>query len=636
MKKKNILLLVFFFSMTYWENNSFALANKSRSIIRKIDIEKNRNYSFKPFSTNERITSLSIEGSISKDADDYLVRVILKDKEGNDHLIMEFYPEISEQEHIAFQNYGEETLNLNNVVPDSIKIFLKSATIHIDKIITTKELPGYSPDKLFEEKRNNNREKQLKNIVNKINSYNETHQKLWRAGVTTLSRKSYQEKKRILNFNDSCSTRGFEYYADGIYEIGQPNETTLNRTSIDSSYVDNFDWRNRHGINWMTSVKDQGSVNFCYPFATIGSIEAVTNLYYNQKLDLDLSEQELACCSGLRNPYHGTGYSEAHKLLDYLQTYGVCDEVAYPFVPGATSGTCRSDEITPNELVAINGYGNVYENEDSIKHALINHGPLVSGVYTTNWINHAMVMVGYGILHLGDTIYQYIDANGNWNGHYTVKEGDPHIGRTYFIYKNSCGPDAPGHLGGYMRVIHYNYPLSVIPTFYCLPPISTMNYNENDIVCSDADGDGYYYWGLGAKPASCPSWVPDTPDGDDSDINYGPMNEFGVLDSLTCGTTIKTPVVYSNNNSTSCRIGIVRGGTLTINGTLSLFENSKIRVCEEGTLIVDGGTIQNANLELIPGSTLIIRNNGVINMANGKVFDAPKGVFVNIESGIIN
>jgi hypothetical protein len=39
---------------------------------------------------------------------------------------------------------------------------------------------------------------------------------------------------------------------------------------------------------------------------------------------------------------------------------------------------------------------------------------------------------------------------------------------------------------------------------------------------------------------------------------------------------------------------------------------------------------------MVPGSTLIVRNNGVVNMATGKAFVAPKGVVVNIESGEIN
>ena len=64
--------------------------------------------------------------------------------------------------------------------------------------------------------------------------------------------------------------------------------------------------------------------------------------------------------------------------------------------------------------------------------------------------------------------------------------------------------------------------------------------------------------------------------------------------------------------------------------------DAKIRVCKNGTLIVDGGTIQNANLKLVPGCHLIVRNNGTINMASGLSFDAPVGAIIDIDEGIIN
>ena len=83
-------------------------------------------------------------------------------------------------------------------------------------------------------------------------------------------------------------------------------------------------------------------------------------------------------------------------------------------------------------------------------------------------------------------------------------------------------------------------------------------------------------------------------------------------------------------------MGIVNGGTLTITGTTTLTGNAKIRVCEGGTLIIDGGTLQNADITLVPGCTVIVRNNGKINMASGKDFVAPEGAVINIESGEIN
>ena len=58
--------------------------------------------------------------------------------------------------------------------------------------------------------------------------------------------------------------------------------------------------------------------------------------------------------------------------------------------------------------------------------------------------------------------------------------------------------------------------------------------------------------------------------------------------------------------------------------------------CEGGVLIVDGGTIQNADITMVPGSQLIVRNNGKIYMTSGKEFEAPKGAYVNIENGEIN
>ena len=51
---------------------------------------------------------------------------------------------------------------------------------------------------------------------------------------------------------------------------------------------------------------------------------------------------------------------------------------------------------------------------------------------------------------------------------------------------------------------------------------------------------------------------------------------------------------------------------------------------------VPTATLQNADITMVPGSTLIVRNNGKINMATGQVFHAPRGVIVNIESGEIN
>ena len=78
-----------------------------------------------------------------------------------------------------------------------------------------------------------------------------------------------------------------------------------------------------------------------------------------------------------------------------------------------------------------------------------------------------------------------------------------------------------------------------------------------------------------------------------------------------------------------------RNRILTITGTVTMTEQSIIRVCEGGTLVIDGGTLLNANLQLISGCHLIIRNNGCIRVPSGSTYNTPVGAIVDIESGSI-
>lgn len=639
MKRRLFFILVFLSAIliTSQAEDCFKIANKF-AVVETIPLNftMTNDYSFKPFSAGNKISGLSVDANITKYAYDYLVRIILKDSQGEEYLVMESYKELCNDNSITIRDYCEETSLLENVCPDSLIVIVKNASVNITNIKCTSDNSYIKNGKEYYISQDSLRKAQVKIKAQKIDAYNKAHDKLWRAGITNLSLKRYSEKKNILGMSDDCSTNGFEYYIEGIYELDTDSSSASNYRNT-SNYIDTFDWRNRHGKNWMTSVKDQGSIGFCYFFTCIGSVEALTNLYYNQKIDYDLSEEELACCCGISNPQNGVSSNQMNKPLDYLVVHGVCDEDAYPFVDDSTQVGCKSDIITPNENVKIAGYTQISNsNEDNVKSALIHHGPLITGIHYPNWINHAMVLVGYGILQEGDSTYLFIDNDGNPNGSYIVSASDPRIGRTYYVYKNSCGINDLNTQGGYFYFIHNNFNSTSNPTYYCHLPITTTSYTDNDIICEDSDGDGYYFWGLGSKPANCPSWVPDEKDGDDSDINYGPMSEYGYLLPLPDGVTINTPTIYSQNNTIDFRIGIVKNGVLTISGTTTLSGNSRIRVCENGTLIVDGGTLQNANIEMVPGSSLIVRNGGIINIASGQDFDIPVGVQVNIEDGVIN
>ena len=113
-------------------------------------------------------------------------------------------------------------------------------------------------------------------------------------------------------------------------------------SGTESSLTESFDWRNRHGANdpdspyydgdptgsgWITSVKNQRGCGSCWAFAATGATEALANIYFNEHIDLDLSEQEALSCSGAGSCKGGL----PGKTLDYYTSDGVVDEACFPY-----------------------------------------------------------------------------------------------------------------------------------------------------------------------------------------------------------------------------------------------------------------------------------------------------------------
>lgn len=659
MEKKIFLsIFILLLAICVKADNYFTLATKGeRCQTIPVDVTVNSNFSFCPFLTNKserRLTGLSVDGSFMRNSKDYLVRILLKDAKGREYLVMESYKELNDEWSGSFSNYCEETRLLDNIKPDSIKIILRGARLQLTKINFV-EAESMKTNTVPSTNYSNNedvRSAQVKDIVSRINTYNIAHNKLWRAGVTKLSQKNYEDKKRIMGFDDCESTGGMEYYVDGIFEIGEVEEAISSRSisSSSPSFVDSFDWREQHGKNWITPNKDQGDSGYCSAFTAVSVTEAMTRLYYNQLIDIDLSEQEAACCNGDTTPWTGMSVS---NVLQYIKNNGVCDEIAYPFVNSLSEAYCRSSEVTPNELISIGDFVGVHETEDSMKSALIKHGPLTSAIHfwgntsvpdSFYYKNHAMTIVGFGKLQIGDTIYHWIEPDGFGNGEFIVREGDPHIGMTYWIYKNSYGENLDSARHGYQYYIHYNYNTSVSSTYYILPQITSMNYSDDDIVCEDADGDGYYFWGLGNKPSWCPVWVPNIKDGDDSDCTKGIMyydspNIIGSLETLNPDGSSTLQIIgnttYCTRQSAYTHIRINSNSTLTVEDVLNLFGRVTVTIDSGGELVIDGGVIANADIELSTGGKLTIKNGGKLVMRTNTDFVAPVGALVDIESGRI-
>lgn len=110
------------------------------------------------------------------------------------------------------------------------------------------------------------------------------------------------------------------------------------------------------------------------------------------------------------------------------------------------------------------------------------------------------------------------------------------------------------------------------------------------------------------------------------------------LDSLNVGVqTMEGLLVVrmaSSMNSDQYFYGNIRitsSGLLTIQGDIELMGKSRVIVESGGQLIIDGGTLSNVELDLKPGSTLRIVNDGIIETRDG--FTAPIGAIVEIEYG---
>ena len=233
---------------------AFAKRNLTRVEVNETFTESTTNL---PFRKCDNIVGLCISGRVTKQSDDYLVRVILKDKIGHKYCVLESYNIVQDSLSFSFTDYCEETALLDNIETDSIILIVHNAELKLDCISTVSETrPGASKNNTNTPKKDEIKRTQVVNIANKINAYNIDHRIFWGAGATPLALKSYEEKMSYLGLGDNESTEGFEYYCSGIFLSGS---NTLSNGDRYPSCVSQFDWCNRHGRNWITGIRNQGN-----------------------------------------------------------------------------------------------------------------------------------------------------------------------------------------------------------------------------------------------------------------------------------------------------------------------------------------------------------------------------------------
>jgi uncharacterized protein (TIGR02145 family) len=453
----------------------------------------------KPFDSKNRISGLSISADIKFDSDTSLVRVILIDELNREYLVYESFPLISGVPEFSVDSAGEETMVLKNVIPAAIRIEIIHASVLLKEISlntgTNKlEAPKWLADLNAEKIRNMNR-----HIA-------ETGGK-WFAGETSVSVLTYQEKKQLFGGNIP-NLQGFEYYKGGVFVIPGSEMGINSIQKNDSLYVPEYSWRNRHGEDWVTPVRNQGNCGSCWAFAATGATELFVNLYYNKHIDYDLAEQQLVSCITGNCAGGSTG-----KGMAFIRDKGIVSESCFPYV--AVDLNCSEICSNAPERINLSHYTWFDPYMDDLKKLLLT-GPMALSI--ASW-NHAVTLVGYRIIKEGDRIYEKEELKDKW---FEIAPGDPLIGQTALLVKNSYGPYF-GDNGFAYIIVNMN---NVINSYVLDGKILSTIYDDRNILCEDKDEDGYYNWGLGPKPDQCPA-SPDKPDGDDSDPCLGPMDAYG-------------------------------------------------------------------------------------------------------------
>lgn len=533
--KKNILIAIALMLFVQYYNHLFAQADYNLNI--QINDEYSQNTILNPFN-GEIVTALSISGEVVFNSDKSFVRIIVNDSDGNEYLIYESYPMLSENNQFELDYECEESCFFDDYQPNTIEVQIQDASIQIDEI-------NYSNINYSDAEYLRKQAKYSKNAtkLSAVQNYIVDHNLIWVAEETDFSRLSYKDKAKF--WGKDYRSFGFEFYSLGYYSITGPTDSDHTQNY---GFVGNFDWRNRHGANqsnspyydgdengtgWMTPVVCQGlgcwldgeficnmseseciaeggdfrTAGTCWIFGPTAYIEALTNLYYNEHIDVDLSEQFIACEENNVDP------GNPYKSFLHFKNTGVPDENCLPY--SASLENCDDLCSNPYEEIRIQGYtGFVPSSHIVTRQTVMDYGPVEAHFMNGPWgpQSHSMSLVGWGVVDEDELSIMGVTnpITSDWYGH------------TYWIYKESKGSSY--HHNGFRYMIHWEgeEPGVIKATL----PIYSLNRTDADINCYDKDSDGYYFWGIGPKPAHCPP-CPDEPDGDDSNPGLGPLTDNG-------------------------------------------------------------------------------------------------------------
>lgn len=596
------------------------------------------------------VYGIKLTGNVNLNSENSLIRILLHGVNGETVLLHEYYYPL-----FLLGNYelkeAEENILINGILMNNIEIIVIDASLQLENFTIYDS----------EAERNQNEvltyDQIILDKIDRLNSNLEQEGFIWRAEKPDYPMFFYESD---LASNYSLNTHGFEYYGFGIFSDFGPDyyaNQTMNR-SLNNSIVNEWDWRNRHGatnetspyydyepewyINgyvnmyngWMTKIHSQNEwmascKNGCFLFAPLNAVEAMLNLYYNQHINLYLSQQYAMDCCCCTSGTCVNGGSVA-SVLESTKNTGIIEYSCYPYINGI--GDCQLLSV-PQHRVFINSYQPFYnvssDNDNLIKTRIVQYGPLAAIVG-----GHAMCLIGYNIIHEG------LVLNGH-SSYYNivVPDNSGYIGLNYFIYKNSRSA-ADDHNGYVYAIRTYFENPEVQGTG--LRTLYSINTPQDDLSpltvrCVDLDGDGYYNWGIGPKPANCPN-CPDEPDCDDSKIYLGPYDSrYGcslLCENFTYDTSkirINDKTVWSDRTIVNQDI-IINEDSLFVYDELLLHDLATIRIKNGASLILAKNSIlKGACVDSLFAGSIIVESGGSLVLKDSCKIYFNNGGGINIQ-----
>ena len=646
-----LLLIVVYPCRSQYDNTSFKLfSNDLRELV--LNTGTINEDTILTIGIDTPIYGLSISGVAVVPNEDSFVRIVLKGTDGKEYLVYEANNLLSSASSSTLSNVGIETLYLDGVVPESLLLYVIAGSIALDKLHYVSTVPTQNARSSSVLSSSENRTRQAEAIVEQLNVNLKNQNKLWRAGITDIALMSYEEKKVL--FGDTIpNLKGLEYYRGGVFKLSDilpknddilieesPNvlktsKSVEERITSDSPYINEFDWGNRHGKNWITPASNQVGQT-CWAFAPVAHVEAFVNLYFNRLLNYNLSENDIiACYNPNYNPQEGGQTENAYR---HMKNNGIVDQESFP---NDLSLTCEDKSLTPRDIITIGSYntdntyywGTALPSDDVMKHKIIDCPVLFrASAPKYNGSGHVFILTGFRKVKVGDIIK--FDPLA-WGGDSVIVEaGNELCERTAFHFKNTWGENW-GYDGFGYFVVDDLYRIYFIQIEKL---IHSEVYTDADIVCEDADGDGYFWWGIGPKPATIPSWAQDEADGDDSNPQFGPMDEYGYLESISLNypdIVINTTTTWNEEDYLYNNVRVISGGKLIVTANVMKHPQSSIIVESGGELIINGGTITRGSVVVKSNGKMSITGGGEIRLDNSNNFKVEKGGVLNQSFGKI-